>query len=1147
MSDKIKALAKNMVDRKRSGTDPYILFLGAGASIDSGCSSMMKIVDDVLQSHDSAQFLDWQKEIEEATSVHAKFGELLRQEIGKQKREKFFVKWNGLDINSKYSLLRPHLWEGKSPSNGYTDLANLIKMGYFKMVLSTNLDNLLEKALQNIGLYFPDDFIVAINKKDRAEEVLEQLEASRPPFKLIKLHGTLESPRSYAFTHEEIFDFETTIKPSLSQIINQSLIVIGHSMQDRDIDMLFDDEGKEIHFIKPTRPEIESRIDNILKVRRQGSIIEGDDGKFDNFFRKLRLYIEKESDDTGIRDATLSIEGFLRSIGYEHELKVPRSRFRNLPNLYIKPTEFNDICSKLEREHVVFIIGEPHLGKTYTAFYLLWEYYQKGYEILHIKHDRLVSLLHKHDGEMKQLLLDLFACESGLPLIIHFDDPFGETMERRTDIFAKELDSFLNLAQGYEHLRIIVTTRLNIFRESMADVHDKKKVEELEKDIRVHTSYHRDTILDILHRYTQFYKPLWSSDEEIIAALDKQLPDLLPAPHNIEFFVRTSERLTSLEEVLRHVENSKEMIKALGEWMAALPEHEQIFLIWMEVCSTTGILFPDTPASKMEFEGAYLETLAFMFKKKHLAGIPPSPFSHSKDKFDMILLESYDEETKLVKYDFVHPSYHEAFWYTIHQKLHLHRWWDLLKEYIGEIFQRVENKVDLVQLSMIERYGIINRDLDQLLLISAESEDINEQLIAFEHMLERYEKFANSPQFSACVCALSSSKNPDHSLRFLELVDKYFDLLPIDVLNKIPLFIFSEYLEVRKKCKEILSEHTLPESVKKSEIIRTWELIKNLPLTITKKVTLYSLSPADLQFLFNNEFDFALINLIKIASNYWDQLTSEQKEIIPINDFLNSDNEIVTYEAKLLVINHQRDFSHLTEKYAFIQELNLLQQTFSIPLNDNAISKFESITVDDWTHVSPKVLEKLINSTLPNLTVIIMQKIIENYDKVSQEQIQVINTLSANPRAIENLYNKLPELLMKFENTSKIKHFLKDLIDDPNNWWIGGSIGRFTIERLKNQLNYIDEIIIMLSNHDNKRIVGALLAEMAQAHFDKKIELQKIYEPTLYGLSRDSHVVRYANAWMDYQLESLGWYNNEYWSKVKTHLHNLSKNDELIE
>lgn len=55
MSDTIKALATNMVARKRSEVDPYIPFLGAGASISSGCSSMMQIVDGVLQSHDLTQ------------------------------------------------------------------------------------------------------------------------------------------------------------------------------------------------------------------------------------------------------------------------------------------------------------------------------------------------------------------------------------------------------------------------------------------------------------------------------------------------------------------------------------------------------------------------------------------------------------------------------------------------------------------------------------------------------------------------------------------------------------------------------------------------------------------------------------------------------------------------------------------------------------------------------------------------------------------------------------------------------------------------------------------------------------------------------------------------------------------------------------
>jgi hypothetical protein len=838
MSDEIKALATNMVGRKKSGADPYILFLGAGASISSGASNMMQIVDDVLESHDSKQFDELQVNIQKAASINSEYGELKRQEINRIKRNQFFKIWRRLDHGSQYAILRKHLWENKTPSDGYVDLAHLIKWGYIKMILSTNLDNLLDKSLHNADMYPPDDFIVIINGKDRPEEVVEQLNSNRGHFKLIKLHGTLESPRSYAFTNEEVFDFEKTIKPHLSRIINQSLIVIGHSMQDRDIDILFDDEGKEIHFVRPTPPKIESRIDTILKVRRQGSIIKGDDGKFDTFFRKLRLYVEKDSKEMSTSSSILSIEGFLRSIGYGHELEVPRSRFRNLPTLYVKPTEYNDICSKLEREHVVFIIGEPHLGKTYTALYLLWEYYQKGYETLHIRHDRLVTLLHEHNGDMKKLL---FASENELR-IIHFDDPFGETMERRTDAFAKELDTFLHLARGYEHLRIIVTSRLNIFRESMALAHNRAKVEELEKDIRVHTSYRRDILLDILHRYIQFYKPLWAGDEKIIATLNDQLPDLLPAPHNIEFFVRTSERLDSLEDVLHHVENSKEMIKALGEWMSSLPVHEQFFLTWLEICSTTSILFPNTSASKMNFESAYRETLAYLFKRNYIAGIPISPFSRAKDKFDMILLENRDNDVESSKFDFVHPSYHEAFWYAIQHKLSLNRRWELLKENLGEILKDFENKVDIVQLRMIERYGSINRDMNQLLLLSAESVDTKEQLIAFEHMLEHPEKFLQIPQFSHCArSVIASDKILNSTLKdkFLCMIDNCFDQLPQDILKTVPSFALDREPIIRLKTEKIILKYNdkIPDLIKQSETMQDWMTINNL-LSISEKSSL---------------------------------------------------------------------------------------------------------------------------------------------------------------------------------------------------------------------------------------------------------------------------------------------------------------------
>ena len=96
MSDSIKMLASSMVLRKRAGVDPYILFLGAGASISSGCSSMMQIVDDVLRN--DSDFEKCKNDIEEATKQNEKFGIFVSNEIIKKKRTSFL-------IHGTYSIL----------------------------------------------------------------------------------------------------------------------------------------------------------------------------------------------------------------------------------------------------------------------------------------------------------------------------------------------------------------------------------------------------------------------------------------------------------------------------------------------------------------------------------------------------------------------------------------------------------------------------------------------------------------------------------------------------------------------------------------------------------------------------------------------------------------------------------------------------------------------------------------------------------------------------------------------------------------------------------------------------------------------------------------------------------------------------------
>jgi len=105
---------------------------------------------------------------------------------------------------------------------------------------------------------------------------------------------------------------------------------------------------------------------------------------------------------------------------------------------------------------------------------------------------------------------------------------------------------------------------------------------------------------------------------------------------------------------------------------------------------------------------------------------------------------------------------------------------------------------------MIERYGTINRDLDQLLLLSAESEDPNEQLIALEHMLRRPEQFTDLSQFFACLRSVSSQENEPIRIGFLDLYDKYFSQLPLTMLSLGPPLLFESRAKVRIKAEHVI-------------------------------------------------------------------------------------------------------------------------------------------------------------------------------------------------------------------------------------------------------------------------------------------------------------------------------------------------------
>ena len=96
------------------GERPYVLFLGTAASLSSSCSPLSDIAKDIVGSDDSATLFDF----------------LDRHPNGEPA-----------------VLLRKYL-RGYFLSTGYHCLAGLVKAGYFDIVLTTNVNPLLDQPWQ---------------------------------------------------------------------------------------------------------------------------------------------------------------------------------------------------------------------------------------------------------------------------------------------------------------------------------------------------------------------------------------------------------------------------------------------------------------------------------------------------------------------------------------------------------------------------------------------------------------------------------------------------------------------------------------------------------------------------------------------------------------------------------------------------------------------------------------------------------------------------------------------------------------------------------------------------------------------------------------------------------------------------------------
>ena len=312
------------------------LFLGAGASVESGGRTAQEIATGILRKvYGTKTNEDLQKFFEKEYNKIATFENVL---------EAF-----GTSSKDRRDLIID-FFRGMTPSSGYRYLAALIKAGFFyPIILTTNFDHMLEDAIR-------DDAVIETNKTVKviiAEDLTPALmRPSNNEIIIVKLHGDINFPESLKLTYSQTMHTSKKTDKIISQICEQNgIVIIGYRAGDIGIRNAFQKvkkTGKGWYWIsKDILDELTNREVLLLleKHNSQKNIIIR---TFDDFFEDLGCDFVKsqirEKNKAELDSAWLKLER-ARSFGKERN---KLSELRDLSNQLMHRIDLEEVNALYE-------------------------------------------------------------------------------------------------------------------------------------------------------------------------------------------------------------------------------------------------------------------------------------------------------------------------------------------------------------------------------------------------------------------------------------------------------------------------------------------------------------------------------------------------------------------------------------------------------------------------------------------------------------------------------------------------------------------------------------------------------------------------------------------------------------------------------
>jgi hypothetical protein len=265
-------LVRDLRQRRTVGDKPPVLLLGAGASVDAGIGAM----NDLFAFFNVADFDAFSTYIAQTTAAE------------------------------RYRYLSDFL-QTRKPADvtpGYQALAALCAQNYFDVVLTTNMDPLLDDALAAARLW-RRDYLLIVNGVIRPDRLDLLLGGQSPRVKIVKLHGDLFQ-RFMAWTVAEMDQFVTEVAPALKPALaGRDVLVVGHSLRDQRIRELAQSTGGALWFTHP------QKVPDHLAANAAMRVVLAPEVAFEKFFPSLAQALQLEGSAAPIaptRERTIDLK-----------------------------------------------------------------------------------------------------------------------------------------------------------------------------------------------------------------------------------------------------------------------------------------------------------------------------------------------------------------------------------------------------------------------------------------------------------------------------------------------------------------------------------------------------------------------------------------------------------------------------------------------------------------------------------------------------------------------------------------------------------------------------------------------------------------------------------------------------------------------